>query len=166
MPQYTPPPESLDHLNAIQRYMQKGQLDKHDYVYLVIFVALYIHFRPQIESLFRRLLIGRDIKEGEQAQQVYAESKEKAKVGPNAIRGKGEQSSTMGEPVAETTASGVNTMIEGKVSNRKAKDQSGGKKSETEKLMDWDDEPARKPAEGDKSDVTAWLDRWDKEEVL
>ncbi|KIW91998.1 uncharacterized protein Z519_06980 [Cladophialophora bantiana CBS 173.52] len=157
MVEYTPPPEDLSRLNPIQRYMQKGQLDKQDYVYLFIIVAIYFMARPKIEEFFKWWMGQKDLKEGEQARTEYMHSR--AKVGPNVIRG---TESTVLETIPEVsgdTATGTNMDKKGKVMNRKTKEKSGA-----EKLLDWEDEPERKPTEGDKSDIVAWLDRWSNEE--
>lgn len=135
--------------------MQKGSLDKQDYLYLFLFVLAYFTARPYIQELFKRWFNHDDMKEGEQIRSDYERSK--AKVGPNSIRGT-EPATAIAELSGEAAASGTNVENNGKAVNRKTKD-----KSEVDKLIDWDDEPERKPAEGDKSDVVAWLDKWSKE---
>ncbi|EXJ88382.1 hypothetical protein A1O1_05312 [Capronia coronata CBS 617.96] len=156
MVEYVPPPEDLSHLNAIQRYMQKGTLDKQDYIWLILVVFAYFTARPYIQELFKRFFSPDEYKEGEQIREDYEQSK--AKVGPNSIRGiESAESTAMTEPSGETMASG-SSIGKGKVVNRKTKD-----KSEVDKLLDWDDEPPRKPSEGDKEDVVAWLDKWGDE---
>lgn len=156
MVEYTPPPADLSRLNPIQRYMQKGQLERQDYVWLLIMVLAYFAARPYIQNLFKWWFNHDDLQEGEQVREEYLKSK--AKVGPNAIRG-----TEADEPVSipeklEDTTTGSHVDKKGKVVNRKTKEKSG-----EEKLLDWDDEPERTPTEGDKSDVVTWLDKWSKE---
>ncbi|KIX98769.1 uncharacterized protein Z520_05230 [Fonsecaea multimorphosa CBS 102226] len=156
MVKYTPPPEDLSRLNPIQRYMQKGQLDKQDYVYLCLFVLVYFIFRPKIEEFFKWWMSPKGLQEGEEALAAY---KQKAKVGPNVIRGTESRSLETIPEISADTATGTNMDKKGKVVNRKTKEKSG-----EEKLLDWEDEPERKPTEGDKSDIVAWLDKWSNEE--
>ncbi|EXJ78290.1 hypothetical protein A1O3_09451 [Capronia epimyces CBS 606.96] len=157
MVQYVPPPEDLSHLNPIQRYMQKGTLDRQDYIWLFLIVLAYFTARPYIQELVKRFFNHDDLKEGEQIRSDYEQSK--AKVGPNSIRGnQPDESTAITELLDETAASGSNVKKSGKAVNRKTKD-----KPELDKLLDWDDEPERKPVEGDKSDVVAWLDKWSNE---
>ncbi|OAL37429.1 hypothetical protein AYO20_03278 [Fonsecaea nubica] len=156
MVEYTPAPEDLSRLNPIQRYMQKGQLDKQDYVYLILIVLVYFMARPKIEEFFKWWMGPKELQEGEQARIAYMQ---KAKVGPNVIRGTETRSLETIPEVSADTATGTNMDKKGKVVNRKTKDKSG-----TDKLLDWEDEPERKPTEGDKSDVVAWLDKWSNEE--
>ncbi|EHY59708.1 hypothetical protein HRR83_001018 [Exophiala dermatitidis] len=154
MVDYVPPPRDLSHLNAVQRYMQKGSLDKQDYIWLVLIVFAYFTARPYIQELFKRFFNHQDIEEGEKTRAEYIQSK--AKVGPNSIRGtEAEESTTIVELSGDTKASGRNSEKKGKAVNRKTKE-----KSEVDKLLDWDDEPERKPVEGDKTDVATWLDKW------
>jgi hypothetical protein len=154
MVEYVPPPENFEHLNPIQRYMQKGSLDRQDYVWLFILVLAYFTARPYLQELFKRFFgSSDDLKEGEQIHKDYVLSK--AKKSPNAIRGQETQElSTIPEGVEETTASGAQ-VTKGKVSNRKNKD-----KAVVEQLLEWDDEPERMEVEGDKNDVVAWMDKW------
>jgi len=154
MVDYAPPPEDLSQLNLIQRYMQKGSLDRQDYVWLLILVLAYFSARPYIQSVFKWWFSENDVKEGEQVREEYMRSK--AKVGPNSIRGIETQESIA--ETGETSTSGSNVDKKGKVTNRKIKEKSG-----EEELLDWDEEPARAPAEGDKADVVAWLDKWSKD---
>jgi hypothetical protein len=140
--------------------MQKGSLDIEDYAWLVILVLAYIALRPYTQKALKWLLAPKDIDEGRQAQEEYFQSK--AKVGANAIRGsKMDEPQTISLETGEVTASGSNLDKSGQAVNRRAKDTNLGK-SEEDKLVDWDDEPARGHVEGDKSDVVAWLDKWDK----
>ena len=158
MVQYSPPPEDLSVLNPIQRYMQKGpHFDTTDWGYLLIFVLAYFTVRPYIQKLAKWWFSDKDMKEGEKALEEYARSK--AKVGPNAIRGsEGQEAVSMLENSGETST-GSNIDKTGQVVNRKTKT-----KSEADQLLDWDDEPERKPTEGDKGDVVTWLDKWTNEE--
>jgi hypothetical protein len=155
MVEYTPPPADLSHLNPIQRYMQKGQLEGTDWVYLFLFVAAYFAARPTIEKVIKYWMTGGDLKEGEQAQADYVRSK--AKVGSNSIRGKQDPTMTSIPEASEDTTTGSSVNPDGNVTNRKAKDA-------TKELLDWDDEPAREPTEGDKGDVVAWMNRWSNQE--
>lgn len=157
MVDYSPPPEDLSQLNPIQRYMQKGSLDRDDYVWLLILVLAYFSMRPTIQKVFKWWFSEKDVREGEQILNEYAQSK--AKVGPNSIRGtESQDSTTIPTEIGETSASGSNVDKTGKVVNRKTRDTAG-----EAQLLDWDDEPARIPAEGDKTDVVAWLDKWSNE---
>jgi len=157
MVEYVAPPEDLTQLNPIQRYMQKGQLGRQDYVWLLIVVLAYFTARPYIQKFFKWWMGTEDQKEGEQVMDEYFKSK--AKVGPNAIRGtESEEPSTMVEKAGAASASGSSLDKKSGVVNRKAKGKSG-----EEELLDWDDEPPRKPTEGDKSDVVTWLDKWSDE---
>jgi len=161
MPKYTPPPPSLDHLNPIQRYMQKGALDKQDYVWLALFVLAYFTARPYIQRLFKWWFAEKDVIEGERAHQEYMQSK--AKISPNSIRGsESAEPTSLPDTTADATTSGSNVDKKGKVVNRKAKGPSTAEKAEEDKLLDWDEEPARRPVEGDKSDVMTWLEKWDE----
>jgi Protein trafficking PGA2 len=160
MVQYGPKPDRFDRMNPIQRYMQKGSLEWDDYMWLLILVLGYIAVRPYTQKVIKWILAPKDVKEGDELLKEHFEAK--AKVGANTIRGsKSIQDEPTNIPSAgkSTAATGSSVATDGKVSNRKAK-STGTAKSEEEKLVDWDDEPARKPAEGDKSDVVAWLDKW------
>ena len=162
MVEYSPPPTNLDQLNPIQRYMQKGSLDKQDYFYLVLFVLAYVALRPAIKKGAAWLLASEDFKQGQKAQKEYIQNKAKAKIGVNAIRGgKDESEHLVDDGGIDVTASGIESRSTGQVLNRKTKAQDPTK-SEVDKLLDWDDEPPREKQEGDKSDVVAWLDKWDK----
>lgn len=160
MVQYSPPPDRLDRLNPIQRYMQKGSLDRQDYIYLLIFVLAYFALRPYVQKVIKWLIAPNDVKEGDQALQEHFQSR--AKVGANTIRG---AKHVEPEPVrvesSGVTTSGSNTTKAGQVSNRKVK-STNTTKSEEEKLLDWDDEPPRQQTEGDRSDVMKWLEKWDQ----
>lgn len=159
MVEYTPAPEDLSRLNPIQRYLQKGSLDRQDYVWLLILVFVYFTARPYIQELFKRFFNHDDLKEGERVRSEYMQSK--AQVGPNAIRGTELQEPTAIPEKSGDITTGSSLDKIGNVVNRKAKD-----KSEADELLDWDDVPlaSRKPTEGDKSDVVAWLDKWSNEE--
>ncbi|KPI45017.1 uncharacterized protein AB675_2570 [Cyphellophora attinorum] len=160
MVEYTPPPADLSRLNFVQRYMQKGSLDWSDYGYLILVVLAYLAVRPALQ----RWVIGKSEEEEQGVLERASYQERRAKVGANAIRGgKAEPEDLL--TADETTTSGANVTqsSEGAVVNRKAKGvKFAGPKSETEKLVDWDDEPGRTAVEGDKSDVMAWLDKWDK----
>ena len=160
MVQYAvPPPEDLSQLNPIQRYMQKGSLDRQDYVYLFIFVLGYIALRPAIKKGAGWLLGDKDFHEGQKAQQ---EHEQRATIGANAIRGGKDEPEGLPETGAvDAKASGRDSDSTGQVLNRKMRSQDSSK-PEADKLLDWDDEPARPKQEGDKSDVMTWLDKWDK----
>jgi hypothetical protein len=161
MVEYVPPPKDLSQLNAIQRYMQKGQLDwPRDYIYLILLVAAYIMARPAISKFMKYLITDEKIEQGEQERNAYHERR--AQVGPNTIRGvKGAESTVIGSN--EMNASGANTGNRGEALNRKAKGKKVSK-AEADKLLDWDDEPARQEFEGEKADVMSWLNKWDKEQ--
>ncbi|ETN37391.1 uncharacterized protein HMPREF1541_08382 [Cyphellophora europaea CBS 101466] len=161
MVEYTPPPEDLSRLNPIQRYMQKGQLDWNDYFYLVIIVFVYILARPAIHKFFSWVLGGsKEEQEGQEEREAYY--KRRARIGPNAIRGGKDEPADIDLDMPAGKTSGANVSAEGAVSNRKTKGPKG-EKSEADKLLDWDDEPVPAPAEGGKSDVMQWLNKWDKE---
>jgi len=146
--------------------MQKGQLEREDWIRLGLLVLAYFVARPWILKLFKWFFTNKDLSEGEAIQKEWAERK--AKVGPNAIRG------TKSEPVdsttimnAEATASGSNTNQANVVVNRKSKIQSpNDQKSAEEKLLDWEDEGAEPPViaggSGEKADVVTWLNQWDQ----
>ena len=163
MVEYVPPPADLSRLNPIQRYMQKGTLEWSDYFWLCVVVAVYLIARPAI----RKFIMGKDQAEAEGEYERGKYQERRAKVGLNNIReGKAEPEDITA--ATETTASGANVKNDagGEVLNRKPK---GSKvpKSEADKLLNWDDEgsaaePSRTTAEGGKSDVAAWLDKWDK----
>ena len=140
--------------------MQKGSLEMSDYAWLLILILAYITFRPYTQKAIKWLLAPKDVKEGDEALKEHFQSR--AKVDANTIRG---SQTTEPEPIpeekADVTASGTKAATNGQVSNRKVKG-ANATKSEPETLDDWDDEPARKPVEGDKTDVLAWLDKWDK----
>jgi hypothetical protein len=159
MVQYTPPPEDLSHLNPIQRYMQKGQLEARDWAYLLIFVLAYLAARPTIQRGIKWYMADEDLREGERAQKEFLQSKAKAKISPNSIRGtEKEPLASIPENAAETTT-GSSLTSQGKVINRKDK-----QKPHSEVLLDWDDQPEQKQREGDKADVVAWMDKWANEE--
>lgn len=159
MVEYGPRPDRLDRMNPIQRYMQKGSLDFQDYMWLLVLVLAYIVFRPYVKQGMKWLLAPKDVKEGDEFLKAHYQ---KAKVDPNAIRGaKADPSRALPETDSSVAASGSAVGKEGQVSNRKIK-SSNSTKTEEEKLIDWDDEPAREHVEGEKSDIIAWLDRWDK----
>ena len=158
MPQYVPPPKDLSRLNAVQRYMQKGELEWSDYYWLIGIVIIYIMARPAIQKFFNTTLgHNTDEQEGNKEREAYYQRR--AKVGPNAIRGGKDDPLDMLSEDADVSASGVAHANGGTATNRKAK----GPKSETDKLLDWDEEPSRSATDGDKSDVMQWLNRWDKE---
>lgn len=158
MPEYDPPPKDLTRLNPIQRYMQKGSLEKQDYAWLFILVLAYFTVRPYLQELAKRFF-SPDTVEGERIQQEYIQTKAKAKIGPNAIRGTDHQElETIPESKEDVTTSGTQTTSKGKAINRKNKE-----KSLQDQLLDWDDEPARPAEEPGKADVVSWLDKWSKE---
>lgn len=159
MAKYTPPPEDLSRLNPIQRYMQKGELEGWDWVYLILLVLVYFAARPSIQRFVKWWLADEDLKEGEKAQAEFLRSKAKAKVGPNAIRGTETQPTTALPNTSGDKATGSSLDNKSTVVNRKTKDKSG-----TDVLLDWDDQPERNPTEGDKNDVVAWMDKWANEE--
>ncbi|OCT49272.1 hypothetical protein CLCR_05222 [Cladophialophora carrionii] len=157
MVQYTPPPADLSHLNPIQRYMQKGELEGRDWAFLLIFVLAYLAARPAIQRGIKWWMADDELKEGERAQAEFLRSK--AKVSPNTIRGnKSQEATTIPEGAGDTTT-GSSLDHTGNVTNRKAKDR-----SQAEILLDWDDQPERRPTEGDKADVVTWMNRWSNEE--
>jgi hypothetical protein len=160
MVEYGPKPDRLDRMNPIQRYMQKGSLEFSDYIWLLIVILAYIALRPHTQKFMKWLLAPKDVKDGDEALKSHYQSK--ASVNPNTIRGgKAELPTVIPENDSSVAASSSAVVNEGQVSNRKAKNSSSTK-TEEEKLIDWDDEPARQHFEGEKSDVIAWLDKWDK----
>jgi len=157
MVDYSPAPEDLSQLNPIQRYMQKGSLDKQDYVWLFLLVLAYFTARPYLHKLAKWFFNPDELLEGERVRNEYLQSK--AKIGPNSIRGtESQEPAAIVEKTGDTVASGSSVDKKGKVVNRKTKEKTG-----EDQLLDWDDEPARRPTEGDKSDVVAWLDKWSDE---
>lgn len=167
MPKYTPPPPTLDHLNPIQRYLQKGQLDRQDWLRLGVLVLAYFVLRPYIEKGAAWLLAP---KEGIKAQKEYAERRAKAKIDADSIRGikkkKGSEKETniVEELVEDDKAvTSARTGEKGQAVNRKNKGQNANKSHE-EKMVDWEDEPIEvATGDGDKADVVQWLNKWDKE---
>ncbi|RMD41598.1 hypothetical protein DV735_g3554, partial [Chaetothyriales sp. CBS 134920] len=152
---YAPPPENLDGLNPIQRFMQRKSTME-DYFYLTLFVLCYIAARPSIKKGAEWLLATPEYKEGKRKQQEYEQQAARAKIGANAIRGQKETPAQLLDGEGGTSA--VETAATtGQVQNRKTKG-SGANKSEVDKLLDWDDEPARPKQKGDGTDVVAWLD--------
>lgn len=161
MVEYVPPPADLSKLNPVQRYLQKGQLDRQDYIYLCLLVAIYFIARPAIQNFFAWFMGGsKEVEEGEKEREAYNERR--ARVSANAIRGGKDEPEDITSDPLEGTTSGANVKkgANGEVSNRKTKGPKG-EKSEADKLLDWDDEPPRAPVEGDKSEITKWLDHWD-----
>lgn len=160
MVEYTPPPADLSRLNPVQRYLQKGSLDWSDYFWLILAVLAYAAARPMLQ----KFMSGKDQTAEEGVQERDAYNQRRARVGANAIRGGKEEPEEIAT-ADETTTSGANVKHDagGEVLNRKAKG-SRGPRSEADKLLDWDDDdaPGRTTVEGDKSDITAWLDKWDK----
>ena len=161
MVEYGPIPDRLDQMNPIQRWMQKPSLETSDYAWLLILVLGYVVVRPYTKEAIKWLIAPKEVKEGDKAMKEHFESR--AKVDANSIRGSNKTTTSEQIP-AETknvAATGSNIATDGQVSNRKLKSTATGK-SEEEKLVDWDDEPPREPVPGDKTDVVAWLDKWDK----
>lgn len=142
--------------------MQKGSLDRDDYIRLGLLVLVYFILRPYIEKLFQAGFGSREIEEGEQILQEYTQGK--AKLDGNALRSSKSSALDTAAVTGEgAVTTGSKASKSGETVNRKVKfkvDQA--EKSAQEKLIDWDGEPARKPVEGDMSDVTNWLDRWDE----
>lgn len=140
--------------------MQKPSLETSDYAWLLILVLGYVVVRPYTKEAIKWLIAPKEVKEGNEAMRAHFESR--AKVDANSIRGS--KKTTRPEPIPaekqDVAASGSKTATDGQVSNRKLK-STGTAKSEEEKLVDWDDEPPREPVPGDKTDVVAWLDKWD-----
>jgi Protein trafficking PGA2 len=140
--------------------MQKGKLETQDYAWLLILVLGYVVIRPYTKEVLKWLLAPKEVLEGEKALRDHYQGK--AKVGANAIRGlKAEEPDTIAIDEKPVITSGSNVTKQGQVSNRKFK-STDTRKSEVDKLVEWDDEPARDTVDGDKSDIQAWLDRWDK----
>ena len=143
--------------------MQKGSLDKQDYIWLTIFALAYIAARPLNSKLFNWFIALKELSEGEREITEYWQRTAKAKASPNSIRGgkdDGVEDISL-DTTTETKISGAAVDKQGKVSNRKAKGKKG-ENSEVDKFIDWDDEPAHISVEGEKSDVIAWLKKWDK----
>ena len=155
----TPPPADLSGLNPIQRYLQKGELENRDWAYLLILVLAYFAARPTIQRLMKAWLADDDVKEGERAQKEFQQSQAKAKIGPNSIRGNEAQEATTIPETSGDTTTGTSLDAKGSVTNRKTKEN-----PETKTLLEWDDQPERKPTAGDKGDVVAWMNRWSNEE--
>ena len=163
MPQYTPPPPTLDHLNPVQRYLQKGSLEFQDYVNLLLLVLAYFFIRPYIDAGMKKFFANKDLSEGEEIQKEFAESKLKPKVGANEIRGA--KTATIGSD-AEITSSGAETKPANIPFNRKARQveaQIGEVPAPTaEQLLEWDDITTVGTTEGGKADVVSWVDKWDE----
>lgn len=156
MPNYVPPPATLDHLNFVQRYLQKGQLEFQDYVNLMLLVLAYFIGRPYIEAGMKKMFENKDIKEGEQAQKDYIDSKTKPKVGANEIRGA--KTATI-EPTKGATGADIapsNVPI-----NRKSRPEDMVPDPTAEQLLDWSDITTTGSTEGGKADVATWVDNWD-----
>ena len=156
MPEYVPPPASLDHLNPIQRYLQKGKLEFQDYMNLVLLVLAYFVLRPYIEAGMKKMFENKDLKEGEQTQKDYIESKTKPKVGANEIRGAKTSTteSAKGATGAEIAPSNVPV-------NRKSRPTDEVPAPTAEQLLEWSDIATTGSTEGGKADVATWVDNWD-----
>jgi Protein trafficking PGA2 len=159
MPQYVPPPASLDHLNPIQRYLQKGSLDFEDYMRLFLLVLAYFVLRPYIDAGMKRFFKHEDLSEGEEIQKEYIESKLKAKVGANEIRGA--KTTAVGSST-ETITSGADIKPTNTLVNRKAKETGEVPAPTAEQLLEWSDITTTGATEGAKTDVLAWVDKWDE----
>ena len=161
MVEYGPIPDRLDQMNPIQRWMQKPSLETSDYAWLLILVLGYVVVRPYTKEAIKWLIAPKEVKEGDKAMKEHFEAR--AKVDANSIRGSNKTTEPGPIPAGkkDVAASGSNIGMDGQVSNRKLKSTTTGK-SEEDKLVDWDDEPPREPVPGDKTDVVAWLDKWDK----
>lgn len=163
MPTYTPPPASLDHLNPLQRYLQKGSLDFQDYMHLFLLVLGYFVCRPYIDAGMKKFFKHKDLSEGEEIQKEYVESKLKPKVGANEIRG---AKTTTLESGAGTATSGADTKLANTPVSRKAKqpaEELGEVPEQTaEQLLEWDDITTTGTTEGPKADVLTWIDKWDQ----
>lgn len=166
MPQYSPPPPTLDHLNPIQRYMQKGQLDFADWLRLGVLVAAYFIARPYIHKAAKWWFGDEKMKEGEKAQLEYMQRR--AEVDANEIRSGKKKGDTALDEIKDgqdVTTSGRRVAGDSTVVNRKTKPQPGKKPLE-EQLLDWDDEPLEQPKEIQQGDVSEWLNKWeDKVEI-
>jgi len=114
--------------------------------------------RPWIDLAFQKFFT-QDVTKT--SQEAHRKKQPKAKVGPNAIRGGPEvpdDTTTSADMDGDATASGqyittANTELERRGGS--------GMKALQEQLLDWDNEPARAPVEGDKTDVVEWLKKWD-----
>lgn len=162
MPEYSPPPASLDHLNPIQRYLQKGALDFQDYMNLFLLVLAYFVSRPYIDAGMKKFFKHKDLSEGEDIQKEYIESKMKPKVGANEIRGA--KTTTVGSSV-EITASGADIKPASALVNRKAIQTAatGEVPAPTaEQLLEWSDITTTGTAEGAETDVLTWVNTWDE----
>ena len=165
MVKYEPPPTDLSHLNPIQRYMQKGSLDREDYIRLGLLVAVYWILRPYIQKLFKKFFGGDDdVTEGEEIRDEYEQRRAKAALDANALRNSKGASQTIAESEKQddVVASGSSAKEGGGTAVNRKKVNFAQPKTEEEKLLDWDDEPARRPLAGDSTDVVSWLDRWDE----
>lgn len=156
MPDYIPPPASLDHLNPIQRYLQKGKLEFQDYMNLMLLVLAYFVLRPYIEAGMKKIFENKDVKEGEQAQKDYIESKIKPKVGANEIRG-----AKSAAIVSATGATGTDIASSNVPVNRKSKPMDEVPAPTAEQLLEWSDIATTGSTEGAKADVATWVDNWD-----
>ena len=161
MPEYVPPPASLDHLNPIQRYLQKGKLEFQDYMNLVLLVLAYFVLRPYIEAGMKRIFENKDLKEGEQAQRDYIESKTKPKVSANEIRG---AKTTAIEPTPGAT--GADVVVFNAPVSRRTKPTDDKPIDEVppptaEQLLEWSDIVTTGSTEGGEADVATWVNNWE-----
>ena len=141
--------------------MQKGSLERDDYIRLGLLVLCYFMLRPYIQKVFKYFFSG-DIQEGEEIREKYEKSMSKAKLDPNTLRDSKKHPGIEEGPAenGEAVGTGRKARNGGAAVNRKVK--FAPEKTEEEKLLDWDDEPARRPTEGDTADVATWLDKWDQ----
>ena len=128
-----------------------------DWAGLFILVLAYFTVRPYLVRGAKSWFRDDALKEGEQAQAEFLQSK--AKIGPNTIRDTTASESTSIPERSGDTTTGSKVHTGGKVTNRRAKETTG-----TEEILNWDDQHERKPVEGDKGDVVAWMDKWSNEE--
>jgi hypothetical protein len=144
----------LTNANIVQRYMAKERLDFQDYMYLFAFVLLYFCARPSIQKAAKWWMSTEEQRQGEEAYEDFMR-----KQATRQIRDGVTANDVSILQNSNGVATGSNVDGSSEVSNRKVKD-----KSDTDEIMGWDREPARKPQAGDRSDIVAWMDRWTKEE--
>jgi hypothetical protein len=143
----------LTNANIVQRYMAKERLDFQDYMYLFAFVLLYFCARPSIQKAAKWWMSTEEQRQGEEAYEDFMRKQATRQIRDGA---------KPDVPLPQNSngvATGSNVEGSSKASNRKVKD-----KSDTDEIMGWDTEPARKAQAGDGSDIVAWMDKWTKEE--
>lgn len=105
----------------------------------------------------KKIFENKDLKEGEEVQKDYIESKTKPKVGANEIRGA--KTATI-EPITRATT-GADIIPSDLPVNRKTKLTDEVPPPTAEQLLEWSDIATTGTTEGGKADVATWIDNWD-----